>query len=175
LTIKSNLTDLDCVRTTIGLSEDNMSDLISDYTYSGLSFVVNYVDFVNHFGENFINIILESNRFEFTLIDGEVHYFKILSYNSAKIINPPLEEYTEEEIISGFTTDVYTCRNNIVNPLSCCEQSPKLNIKPWAFDFSSGSGSDNCTPTLKRRTEKGWTRDYIFNRGGLPWGAGSVF
>jgi hypothetical protein len=175
LTINGNLTNFNCNRVTIGLVEDNLTDIISGYIYSGLSFIVDYNDFVTHFGDNFINIILESNRFKFTLIDGEVHYFRIGSYNLPNIINPPLDEFTEEEIILGFTNDVYTCRINIINPSACCEQSPKLNIKPWVFNFNSGLGVDNCSPILKRRTEKGWTLDFIFNRENLPWSSGGVF
>jgi hypothetical protein len=175
LTISTNLTNFDCLKTTITLAEDNMSDLISDYVYSGLSFTLDYLNFVNYFGENYENTILDGNRYEFTLIQEETHYFKIISYNSPKIINPPLDEYTEEDIISGFTNQVYIHRKQITDPESCSPQSPKTNAKPWAFDFSEGLGSDNCDPTLKRRVEKGWTLDFIFNREGLPWSAGSVF
>ena len=175
LTINTNLTDFDCIRSTIRLAEDNLSDLISGYVYSGLSFTVDYMDFVNHFGDNYVNTILESNWFKFTLLTGEKHYFRIVSFNSNKIINSPLNGYTEEQIISGFTTDVYNCRQNIVDSDACCEQTPKLDIKPWAINFNQGNGDDNCSPTLKRRTEKGWTLDFIFNRNNFPWGAGSVF
>jgi hypothetical protein len=31
------------------------------------------------------------------------------------------------------------------------------------------------TPYIRRRTEKGWTLDFIFNRDGLPWISGSTF
>jgi hypothetical protein len=175
LTINTNLTNFDCLKSSIVLAEDNMSDLISDYVYSGLSFTLDYLNFVNYFGENYKNIILDGNCYKFTLIPGETHYFKIISYNSQKIINPPLDEYTEEEIISGFTNQFYVHRKQIIDPQSCSPQSPKTNAKPWAFNFSEGLGTDSCTPTLKRRTEKGWTLDFIFNREGLPWGAGSVF
>jgi hypothetical protein len=175
LTINTNLTNFDCVKTTITLEEDNLIDIISDYVYSGMSFTIDYFNFVNHFGENYINTILDGDRYKFTLISGETHYFKIVSYNSPSIISPPLDLYTEIEIVSGFTSDVYLCLKNIVNPLDCSIQSPKLNAKPWSFDFSQGSGSDDCSPTLKRRTEKGWTLDFIFNRDNLPWSYGEVF
>lgn len=175
LTINTNLTDFDCVKSTISLNEDNLTDLISDYVYSGLSFTVDYLDFVNNFGENYKNTILDGNRYKFTLISGEEHYFKIVQYNLPKLINAPLSSYTEEEIISGFTSEVYVCRKNIINPSNCSVQSPKLNAKPWAFDFSQGLGSDDCSPILKRRTEKGWTLDFIFNRNNLSWDNGGVF
>ena len=175
LTINTNLSGLSCVKSTITISEDNVSDLISDYVYSGISFTLDYLKFVEYFGENYENTILDSNFYKFTLISGETHYFKIISYNSQKIINPPLDEYSEEEIISGFTNQVYTHRKQIIDGQSCSIQSPKTNAKPWAFNFSEGLGSDNCLPILKRRTEKGWTLDFIFNRENLPWNLGSTF
>ena len=175
LTINTNLTDFDCIKSTITLAEDNLTDIISGYSYSGLSFTIDYNDFVNYIDENYINTILESNRFKFTLLDGETHYFKIISFNSPKIINSPLDGYSEEEIISGFTSDVYGCRVNIIDSTACCEQNPQMNIKPWSYKINQGNGNDNCSPIVKRRTEKGWTLDFIFNRNGLPWGAGNVF
>jgi hypothetical protein len=53
LTINTNLTDFDCVKSTIRLAEDDVSDLISGYTYSGLTFTFDYENFVNHFGTNY--------------------------------------------------------------------------------------------------------------------------
>jgi hypothetical protein len=175
LTISTNLTDLECSKSTITLLEDNVSNIVPGYVYSGLTFTLDYSDFVNYFGQNYINIILDSNYFEFILISGETHYFKIEKYNSQKIISPPLDEYTEGEIISGFTKQVYTHRKQIIDSQSCSIQSPKTNVKPWAFNFSQGLGSNNCEPILKRRTEKGWTLDFIFNRENIPWSGGSTF
>jgi hypothetical protein len=59
--------------------------------------------------------------------------------------------------------------------LNCCPVSPKLNAKPWAYKFDTGSGLDNCDPIIQRRTEKGWTLDFIFNRENVSWSSGSVF
>jgi hypothetical protein len=175
LTINGDLTDFDCVKSTITLAEDNVTDLMSNYIYSGISFTLDYLDFINHFSENYENTILDGDFYKFTLIPNETHYFKIISYNSEKIINSPLDDYTEDEIISGFTNEVYTHRKQIINPQSCSIQSPKTNVKPWAFNFNEGLGLDNCGPILKRRTEKGWTLDFIFNRNNLPWSSGGVF
>lgn len=105
LTINTDLTDFDCVRSTITLVEDDMSDLITGYTYSGLSFTLDYSEFTSHFDDNYVNTILETNYYKFTLLENEVHYFNISSFNDSKVIDPPLDTYTEEEIISGFTSD----------------------------------------------------------------------
>lgn len=175
LTINTDLTDFDCVRSTITLVEDDMSDLITGYTYSGLSFTLDYSEFTSHFDDNYVNTILETNYYKFTLLENEVHYFNISSFNDSKVIDPPLDTYTEEEIISGFTLDIFICRNNVTDLSACSIQTPRLNAKPWAFNFNEGDGNDDCTPILKRRPEKGWTLDFIFNREGSSWLEGGVF
>ena len=126
-----------------------------------------YSNFVSYFGTGFTHTILDSNRFKFTLISGVTHYFKILRYNETGYTSSVLTGYTESDLISGFTSNVYTSRRNIITPLACSPQSPKTNAKPWAFKFDEGLGSDNCNFLLKRRTEKGWTLDFIFNRNNM--------
>ena len=81
LKINGNLNDLDCTKDRITLSEDNISDLLSSYIYSGLSMTLPYSNFVSYFGTGFTHTILDSNRFKFTLISGGTQYFKILGYN----------------------------------------------------------------------------------------------
>ena len=34
---------------------------------------------------------------------------------------------------------------------------------------------ENGTPYIKKRTEEGWTADFVFNRQSLPWVSGSTF
>jgi hypothetical protein len=58
---------------------------------------------------------------------------------------------------------------------TCCPISPSNLVKPWAYKFDTGGGNDNCSPILQRRTEKGWTLDFVFNRETLSWSNGSVF
>ena len=175
LTINSNLSNFDCSITTITLIEDDVRDILSGYTYSGLSFTVDYLDFVNRIDDNLSNTVLNTNIFEFTLIQNEIHYFKISSFNDVKIINPPLDFYSESEIIGGFSDKLYNTRLSLIDLDSCLEIPPSLNVKPWAIKFNEGQGEDNCLPTLKRRTEKGWTLDFIFNREGSSWSEGGVF
>jgi len=77
--------------------------------------------------------------------------------------------------LSGFSTNFIDCVNLLDDPDNCCVQSPKLNAKPWAFKFDTGSGNDNCSEIIKRRPEKGWTIDFVFNRNNYPWVSGSTF
>ena len=34
---------------------------------------------------------------------------------------------------------------------------------------------ENGDPYFRRRTEKGWTLDFVFNRQGLDWSQGRIF
>ena len=175
LKIDNNLNNMDCSKERITLEEDNVIDLLSSYIYSGLTMTLPYNNFVTYFGTGFTHTILDSNRFKFTLFSGATHYFKILRYNETGYTSSVLTGYTESELISGFTSNVYTSRRNIITSLACSPQSPKTNAKPWAFKFDEGLGSDNCNFLLKRRTEKGWTLDFIFNRNNINWYSNNIF
>ena len=175
LKINGNLNDLDCTKDRITLLEDNISDLLSSYIYSGLSMTLPYSNFVSYFGTGFTHTILDSNRFKFTLISGVTHYFKILGYNQTGYTSSVLTGYTESALISGFTSDVYTGRKNIITSLACSPQSPKTNAKPWAFKFNEGLGTNDCDFLLKRRVDDGWSLNFVFNRDSLPWSSGGVF
>jgi hypothetical protein len=85
------------------------------------------------------------------------------------------EVTTPSQVMDLFDKEIITCTNKLEDETNCCPQSPKLNAKPWAYKFDTGSGSDNCSPIIGRRTEKGWTLDFIFNRNLNPWFLGSVF
>ena len=78
-------------------------------------------------------------------------------------------------ILSGFSKTVIDCSQKLADPNNCCPITPKLSNKPWAYKFDTGAGADNCDPIIKRRTEKGWTLDFIFNRENLSWAFGGVF
>ena len=134
-----------------------------------------YSNFVSYFGTGFTHTILDSNRFKFTLISGVTHYFKILGYNHTGYTSSVLTGYTESALISGFTSDVYTGRKNIITSLACSPQSPKTNAKPWAFKFNEGLGTNDCDFLLKRRVDDGWSLNFVFNRDSLPWSSGGVF
>lgn len=174
LKIDQSLTTLQCEKYLINLSEDNVSDLLVGYEYSGLQMTLNYNDFTDRFGFNYKNTILDTNRYKFTLISGKTHYFKIDSYNLAIFDSNSLTGYTKSQLISGFTGQ-FKSRKNIINANACSPLAPIQVVKPWAYDFNQGLGSDNCTPKLARRTEKGWTLDFIFNRNNLSWSSGGIF
>jgi hypothetical protein len=82
---------------------------------------------------------------------------------------------TFNSVIDDFSTEVIECQEKLESLTNCCSQPLKLSNKPWAYKFNTGDGVDNCDPIIKRRTEKGWTLDFIFNRESLPWSLGGVF
>jgi hypothetical protein len=84
LKIDQDLNGLDNVRTTISLCEIDNSENDPDYIYSGLTFIINYDDFINYFTrENYFyyDLILNNDIFKYETIDGEIHLFKICKYN----------------------------------------------------------------------------------------------
>jgi hypothetical protein len=92
--------------------------------------------------------------------------------NNLIVVSDPLTYVT---IIDEISEDVIDCAESLDDLDNCCSQPSKLDNKPWAFKFDSGADLDNCSPIIKRRTEKGWTLDFIFNRQNQSWSSGSVF
>lgn len=165
LVIDENLGGLYSYKNTISLVE--IDDLnISGYTYSGLSIVLHYNSFTNNLdttGFSYSNIVLNNNIFIYTGITNEIHYFKIDKFNEPFPFSSTLNK------------DFIPCQEKLLDQNNCCSQPKILNAKPWAYPINTGGGSDNCSYKIKRRTEEGWTLDFIFNREGLEWSNGSIF
>jgi hypothetical protein len=81
----------------------------------------------------------------------------------------------ESAILSGFSANLIECSPKLANGSNCCPLPQILSNKPWVYKIDSGSGNDNCSPIVRRRTEKGWTLDFVFNRDGLSWSSGNIF
>jgi hypothetical protein len=163
LTIDETLLDASCTRDTITLVENNNS---------GLTITLDYDNFIAHFGLPDGYTILNNDIYTFTGITDETHYFRIGGFNDTLDISD-LTPSTESEIISGFSTDLIECSSKLVNAFSCCPLPQILNSKPWIYKIDSDG--DICPPIVRRRTEKGWTLDFIFNREELSWSSGNVF
>lgn len=59
---------------------------------------------------------------------------------------------------------------------SICITGTTINIiKPWVITVGTGYSEYNCDFTVRRRTERGWTLNFVFNRESLPWISGSTF
>ena len=81
----------------------------------------------------------------------------------------------ESAILSGFSTNLIECSPKLVNGSNCCPLPQILSNKPWVYKIDSGSGNNNCSPIVRRRTEKGWAIDFIFNRNNINWYSNNVF
>ena len=81
----------------------------------------------------------------------------------------------ESAILSGFSTNLIECSPKLANGSNCCPLPEILSNKPWVYKIDLGSGNNNCSPIVRRRTEKGWTLDFVFNREGLGWSSGNIF
>ncbi len=82
LTIDTGLAYASCSRNTITLSEYDNSVNDSGYIYSGISFTIDYDNFVNYFGSPYEFTILNNHIYTYTGITGETHYFKIGGFNN---------------------------------------------------------------------------------------------
>lgn len=118
-------------------------------------------------------IITDEIRFPYSLVDVSDDSLLITNNNELLLVSEFIT--SSSELIDMFSKEIISCTNKLEDEDNCCPQSPKLNAKPWAYKFDTGSGPDNCNPIINRRTEKGWTLDFIFNRDSQPWSLGGVF
>jgi len=58
---------------------------------------------------------------------------------------------------------------------SDCLSNPLDSIKPWEIEIAKPYTADTCNFTVRRRTEKGWTLDFVFNRNSIDWSGGTIF
>lgn len=58
---------------------------------------------------------------------------------------------------------------------SSCLNQPFDNIKPWYVEINVPYTGETCDFTVRRRTEKGWTLDFVFNRENIDWSEGGTF
>jgi hypothetical protein len=173
LRISNSLNGATCERLTISLTEIDNRINDQSYPYSGLSLTVDYDLFVNHISESHKNTILNSDIYTYTGITNEIHYFEISDFNEPKLFDSILGE-REDLIIEKFSKDIITCFENLNTNDNCCPITNNLNNKPWSYQFITPN--TGCTESIiQRRTEKGWTLDFIFNRNSLSWSEGGVF
>ena len=46
---------------------------------------------------------------------------------------------------------------------------------PWSLEINQRYNVHTCDFTIRRRTEKGWTLDFVFNKEDIPWSGGTTF
>lgn len=76
-----------------------------------------------------------------------------------------------DEDVLDFTNEINY--DSLVIDSSCLTD---LNgSKPWEIEINKQYTGDTCDFLVRRRTEFGWTLDFVFNRESLPWASGSTF
>jgi hypothetical protein len=169
--LKINTTGLmgtSCSRDRITIVEYDNRINDPTYPYSAYTWTLSYSDFTNRLGNS--DTILHNDVYEFVDVSGFTHYFTTFSYNSP--LNNPFSLN-----VTGLTTgSPISCVERLQDEDYCCPIDSPSNAKPWAYQTDHGVlvGND-CNPTIQRRTEKGWTLDFVFNREELPWSVGKVF
>jgi hypothetical protein len=150
---------------------DNVIPLISRYNYL-MDLDDNFLTTLN--GENLI--FFEDGELgvgETTLVDVfDNSYIVDEEVNNLILMDVANDE---NEVLNLFSSEIIESTNKLEDVSNCSPQSPKLNAKPWAYKFDTGSDSNLCSSIIRRRTEKGWTLDFIFNRETILWSMGGVF
>jgi hypothetical protein len=108
---------------------------------------MNRQNFLNFYGSKLDLRLDSSELFDFELSND-------VNYNSNVI------DFTKEINYSGLTVD-----SNCLNSFQT----------PWVLPINSEYGQDDCDFTLRRRTEKGWTLDFMFNKENIEWSGGTTF
>ena len=81
LTINYNTTGYTNQKTTISFCEFDNTINDPNYIYSGLTFTIDYQNFMNYMGVNFEDTFLNNYVLEYSGFTNEIHYFEICNYN----------------------------------------------------------------------------------------------
>jgi hypothetical protein len=86
-----------------------------------------------------------------TKLDLRVDYSELYDFELSKVqtdYNEEVLDFLNEITYTGLTIDS-SCLNNLTTP--------------WEIDINSPYTGNSCNFTVKRRTENGWTLDFVFN------------
>jgi len=116
--------------------------------------IMNGQNILNYYGSKLDLKLDSSELYDYQLATNEV------DYDTDVLVNTPI-------IYSALTIDS-----------SCL--TPNLNgRKPWVVpvddQYTGETTGDTCNFFVRRRTEKGWTLDFIFNRDSVAWSGGTIF
>ncbi len=100
-------------------------------------------------------------------LDLRVDYSELYDYE----IDPDKSDYNTE--VLDFTNEItYT---GLTVDSTCLTGDTLDNLKPWVIEINSPYTGDTCDFTVRRRTEKGWTLDFVFNKENIDWSGGTTF
>jgi hypothetical protein len=90
-----------------------------------------------------------------------------------------LYDYEIAEFGSDYNSNVLDFNNELsfssLTINSSCFSTPINDIKPIITPINQQFTGDTCNFLVRRRTENGWTLDFIFNREDLSWTSGNTF
>jgi|694.fasta_scaffold41001_5 hypothetical protein len=130
LTIDESLAFFSCSRITITLSEYNNTVNDTNYIYSGISFTLDYDNFVNNFGSPYEHIILNNHIYTYTGITGETHYFRITQFNQNLNIDDNLYDYLTDNPTPTPTPTITSTSTPTPTITSTPYQTPTLTTTP---------------------------------------------
>jgi hypothetical protein len=88
-------------------------------------------------------------------------------------------DYELGKVDADFDSDVIDFDNEITYSSlvidSDCLSTDLDTIKPWVVEINEDYTGYTCDFLVRKRTEHGWTLDFVFNREDLPWVSGSTF
>lgn len=65
--------------------------------------------------------------------------------------------------------------SSLVVDSNCITGTTLNTIKPWVIEIDKNNTSYDCDFNVRRRTERGWTLDFVFNRNNIHWEQGYDF
>jgi hypothetical protein len=137
LTIDESLAFFSCSRITITLSEYNNTVNDPSYIYSGISFTLDYDNFVNNFGSPYEHIILNNHIYTYTGITGETHYFRITQFNQNLNIDDNLYDYLTDNPTPTPTPTI----------TSTSTPTPTISATPYQTPTLTTTPNQTLTPT----------------------------
>lgn len=72
-----------------------------------------------------------------------------------------------------FTTSIN--HNSLIFDSNCLTPININTLKPWSVTVGEETTYENCNFTVNRRTEYGWTLDFVINKDDLDWSGGKIF
>lgn len=104
----------------------------------------------------------------------------ILKFYGSKLdIYLDQSEYFDYEIVKNdldYSTDILDLSTPITYDTKIIDSSCLTGLTtPWEIPINENYTTDNCDFTVRRRTENGWTLNFVFNRENLPWSSGNTF
>jgi hypothetical protein len=106
-------------------------------------------------------------KFYGTKLDLKVDYSELYDFELSKVDDDydiSLLDLTNEITYTGLTFDS-----------SCISGTTIDDLKPLTFLIGTGQTGNTCETVIRKRTEKGWTLDFVFNKENINWSGGTTF